>query len=307
MVMALYSNRLFPKKSVQPENVSAIPQTVAAGQSATRPTGRIHPLWRRLAVLVLLALAVDALFVEPYRIEVTHFVVKAPIASPLKIAHLTDLHTRGIGLRERKVLADLDAENPDVIVVTGDSLAGYGGTYAECKEFYRRLHAPLGVWFVRGNWENDHPMRPARREREFYDSAGVHLLDAQAAQLRPDVWFVGISTSYRVQLSPQSFLSAVPQGAYKIALYHEPAIFDRLAGHVDLALSGHTHGGQVRIPYIYPFWLPSGSGSYLEGWYNKAGTKMYVSRGVGMSELPIRFLCRPEVAIITLEPANSSS
>jgi hypothetical protein len=53
---------------------------------------------------------------------------------------------------------------------------------------------------------------------------------------------------------------------------------------------------------VHPFWLPNGSGRYLEGWYEERGTKMYVNRGIGMSVLPIRFRCRPEVAIITIKP-----
>ena len=69
-----------------------------------------------------LAVAVDAFFVEPYRIEVTHSSVQAPLAQPLKIAHLSDLHTSGLGRRERQLLLLLDAEQPDVIVITGDTV-----------------------------------------------------------------------------------------------------------------------------------------------------------------------------------------
>jgi hypothetical protein len=72
-------------------------------------------------------------------------------------------------------------------------------------------------------------------------------------------------------------------------------------------LAGHTHGGQVRIPFVRPFWLPEDSGNYLEGWYEKGGSKMYVNRGLGWTALPVRFLCRPEIDFITVEPESHSS
>jgi hypothetical protein len=95
-------------------------------------------------------------------------------------------------------------------------------------------------------------------------------------------------------------LKTVPQGAYVIAAFHAPAFFDNIAGHVPLVLAGHTHGGQVRLPLVPVFWLPQGSGRFLEGWYAERGSRMYVSRGIGTSFLPIRFLCLPELAIITV-------
>jgi hypothetical protein len=243
-------------------------------------------------------------FVEPYRVEATHYEITGAVSAPLKIAQLTDLHTHGIGRRERRVFAILGAEKPDVIVITGDSLAGYGGTYEDCKEVYEQLHAPLGVWFVRGNWENDHPIRPAKREREFYEGAGVHFLLNANSQLRPDVWLIGLNDPSSGFVRLDTALAGIPQGSYKIALFHAPGYFDRIAGQVNLVLAGHTHGGQVRIPFVPTFWLPEDSGHYLEGWYEKSGSKMYVNRGLGWTALPIRFLCRPEVAIITVEPGS---
>jgi predicted MPP superfamily phosphohydrolase len=198
------------------------------------------------------------------------------------------------------VLEILAAVQPDVIVVTGDSLAGYGGTYQECKEFYEKLHAPYGVWFVRGNWETDTPIRPARREREFYESAGVHLLLNSNVEVRPGVWLIGLDDPTTGTVRLDTAFAGVPADGYKIALFHTPAFFDHIASRVNLVLAGHTHGGQVHIPFVRPFWLPNGSGHYLAGWYEKDGAKMYVNRGIGMSVLPIRFMCPPEVAFITI-------
>lgn len=259
------------------------------------------PIWV-LAALVFAAL--DGLLIEPYWIEVTHPTVRAQSpafgAAPLKIAHLTDVHTHGMGTVERRLLTKLDAERPDVIIITGDSLGGYTGNYRELHEFLQSLHAPLGVWVVRGNRENRRPLGAG--ERAFYASAGVHFLLNEAQMLRPGVWLAGLDDPSSGRPDLEVALRGVPAGAYTIAFFHAPAYFDGTAGRVPLVLAGHTHGGQVRIPFVHPFWLPHGSGRFLEGWYEKNGSRLYVSRGIGTTYLTVRFLCRPELAIITVNP-----
>jgi len=259
--------------------------------------------WLRLATFIILlaglGIAVDALFVEPYAIEVTHSEIHGRVAAPLKIAHLTDLHTHGVGRRERRMFAVLEAEKPDLIVITGDTLAGWGGNYRMCRDVLQRLHAPLGVWTVRGNWEN---WKPLRHEASFYQAAGVHLLVNAGALVRPDVWLAGLDDPYSGTARLDAALAGAPPDAFTIALFHSPAFFDHTEGRAQLSLAGHTHGGQVHIPLIPTFWLPRGSGDFLAGWYEGGDSKMYVSRGLGTSILPVRFLCRPELAFITVEP-----
>jgi predicted MPP superfamily phosphohydrolase len=267
------------------------------------PAGFLRRRWLWLAVALLfilvVAAGVDSLFIEPFRIEVTHFDIQAPISAPLKIAQLSDLHTHGMGRNERHLLAILDAEKPDAIVITGDCLGNLAGNYEWCKQLYEKLHAPLGVWFVRGNWEHDHPLH---RERLFYHVVGVNLLVNASAAIRPDVWLVGLDDPSSGTARLDAALANVPPDAYKIAIFHSPGYFDRMGGRVNLCLTGHTHGGQVRLPFLPPLWLPKGCGRFVEGWYESRGSKMYVNRGLGMSNLPIRFLCRPEISFFTLHP-----
>lgn len=247
-------------------------------------------------LLVLFSVAIDAFWIEPYWIEVTHHEVRAPLTPALKIAHLGDLHTFGIGRRERALLEILDREKPDLIVITGDTLADRG-TYTAVAEMLRRLHAPLGVWLVRGNWENQRPVRS--NEADFYRAAGVNFLLNSGSEIRPGIWLAGLDDITGTP-NESAALAGAPAGAYKIVLFHSPAYYDRVAGRCDLVLAAHTHGGQIRPPLIRPFWLPRGSGRFLEGWYEVKGSRMYVSRGLGTSVIYARFNCRPEVAFITL-------
>lgn len=270
---------------------------MAEGEKQSRP-----PWWRRHIVLLIvaalfIALVVDAFVIEPDNIQVTQYTIHAGIPETLKIADLSDLHTRGVGRPERKVLAILAAEKPDVIIITGDTLADPFGDYEDCMKLYKQMHAPVGVWFVRGNWENWHPIR---HERPFYRRAGVNLLVNQNHELAPGVWLIGLDDPFSGRANLNEAMRGVPADAYKIAAFHAPYFFQTIAGKVNLVLAGHTHGGQVHVPFIKPFWLPEGSGPYLEGWYELNGSRMYVNRGIGMSEIPARFLCRPEVTFITL-------
>lgn len=255
-----------------------------------------------LILCVLLVLSLYAFLWEPYWIEATHHSIEAPVASPIKIAHLTDLHTRGLGRREQLILDLLDKEKPQAIVITGDTLAN-NGTTEMTKPVLSRLRAPFGVWAVRGNWENwlRDPL-----QRAFYDSVGVRLLVNKSQQLADKLWLVGLDDLASGSPDPAKALEGVPPQAFTIALIHSPAGFELIAGRVSLVLAGHTHGGQVNLPVLGPLWLPRGVNGYLAGWYEKRGTRMYVSRGIGTSIYDMRFLARPEVAFFEIRPKKKS-
>jgi predicted MPP superfamily phosphohydrolase len=255
-----------------------------------------------LLIIPVFALVVDAFFIEPYRIEVTHNTLTAAVSSPLKIGLIADIHTRAFGLRERKLISLVEVEKPDVILIAGDTV-GRTDDYADVTTLLQHLHAPLGVWLVRGNWEN-HEL--PENEHAFYAASGVHFLMNEAQPIRPDVWLLGLDDPSSGAPRPDPALQTIPPGAYAIALIHAPAYFEALAGRVPLAFAGHTHGGQIRIPYVPVFWLPRGSGHFMEGWFEERGSHMYVTRGIGTSVIWARFLSRPELSMVTLEPPANS-
>lgn len=239
-------------------------------------------------------------WVEPTWIEVTRHQVLADIDRPLKILQLSDLHTYEFGAREEKVLDIIHREMPDAILISGDTVANEGD-WNSVAILLSRLRAPLGVFLVRGNWEH---WRPDPDELKVYESSGVTFLNNDAHPLTQKVWVVGLDDSLAGDPDPQRALAKVPSDAVRIALFHSPAYFDSIGSSIDLGLAGHTHGGQVRIPFLPPLWLPEGSGAYIESWYTRGPNRMYVSRGVGNSILEMRFACRPEIAVFQLEPSK---
>jgi len=246
--------------------------------------------------VIACALILYAWQVEPFWIEVSHHRIVAGLKSPIRLMVLCDLHTRGFGRLEKRVLEDINSEHPDLIVVIGDCFTP-GADHTAAHQLLSQLKAPLGVWLVRGNWEN---WNPVADEPAFYGSAGVRLLVNSNGAPRADLSIVGFDDPWTGQPSLELAEKNLPEKTYRIAIFHSPIYFDEIAGRYPLCLAGHTHGGQLKFPIIGPLWLPGGCGRYLEGWYERNGSKLYVSRGVGTSVLPIRFLCRPEIPIITL-------
>lgn len=237
-----------------------------------------------------------AYWIEPNWIDVSRYSIKLDVPKPLKIAHLSDLHIRSIAYRERKILGILEQENPDVVVITGDSVAE-NGNHQAVGEFLGKIRAPLGVWSVNGNWEH---WRPSKREQEVYRSAGIKFLNNAAEKLVEGIWIVGIDDALAGNPDVQKAVKHIPKGVITIGLFHSPDFFDQSDIEFDLVFSGHTHGGQVRLPFIAPLWLPDGSGRFVSGWYERNNSKMYVSRGLGNSIFDIRFLCRPELSIVEI-------
>ncbi len=242
---------------------------------------------------------VHMFLVEPSWLEVTHHLLPSKVNAPLKIAHLTDLHIEKTGRLEQRVLAVLAEESPDIVLLTGDYVAA-GGNYAAALKFLSQLSAPLGVWGVDGNWE--HWTGNTGEGSVVANGSNLVMLRNQSRRIRADLWIVGVDDAVAGKPDMESAFREMPAGAFCIALFHSPSYFPLMVGKCPLNLAGHTHGGQIRLPWVKPFWLPAGSGPFVSGWYDGEGSMLYVNRGLGTSILPARLFARPEVAIIQLEP-----
>jgi predicted MPP superfamily phosphohydrolase len=252
--------------------------------------------------LTVLAIAVYAFLIEPYRIERTDVALRSSkLTQRLRVAVVADLQTDRIGAYERKALQmALDAE-PDLILLTGDYLQAPEPESGPLASAFRRLlveldfGAPLGAFAVQGNVErSDWP--------ELFEGTRVSPQPATATLE------IG-----EITLTPVNFydtmdtrLQGAPSERFQLAFGHHPD-FAMGPFPADLIVAGHTHGGQVRLPFVGPLLnfsrVPR---SWTSGTTRLEGDRtLVVSRGIGMERgrAPrLRFLCRPEVVIIDVLP-----
>ena len=233
-------------------------------------------------------------------------------AKPLKIAYAADMHVGcpSVNLRDlRKIVNDLNALNADIIMLGGDFLMRTVllGTYTKpmpIADILADLKAPLGVYSVLGNhdWWNDGPGM-----WEALEKANIRVLENAALKIEKDghgFWVAGMADDMTRNPDYTKTINAVTDDSPVIMLAHDPASFLEIKDRPVVTICGHTHGGQVTIPYVTPIIIPGRAPlKYAYGHIHEQGRDMIVSSGIGTSVLPVRFGRRPEIVLINLEAA----
>lgn len=229
----------------------------------------------------------------------------------MRIAQISDFHyteyTEPFFMRE--VVRQVNRLRPDMVVLTGDfvSFGPWGHAYArrhapECAAILSGLECPLR-YAIMGN----HDVRVG----ESYvigplEEHGIPVLNNRAIPLERDgqrVWLAGLGSVCERRSNPgKAIPGSIANGKEAlIVLAHEPDILPEIARYnADLMLSGHTHGGQVRIPFLPPMMLPPFGKRYVEGLFRQGPTQLYVNRGIGAVGVPFRFRCPPEITLFQL-------
>jgi uncharacterized protein len=254
-------------------------------------------IFKSILLIFLLSLVGYMSVVEPLWIETTFHRIDAPVEKRVRILQLTDLHMKDLGFVEKKVLRLVKDLHPDLIVLTGD-ITSSEMDEKDSLHFLSKLTAPQGVFFVSGYKEY---WSPHNQLGELLKKAGVTNLNNLNYKIQDNLFLVGLDDALKGKLDEYQAFQGIPAHAIKIAIFHTPTHFDLLYKKINIALSGHTHGGQIRLPTLAPIWLPAGSGTYDQGWFKKETSSMYVSRGIGMTGLPFRLLSRPEIAVFDIE------
>lgn len=224
----------------------------------------------------------------------------------LKIAHLSDLHMKKKESVHEKIIAELTKTNPDIIVITG-YFVEKPENIELCIEFVKRLKAKYGVWAVMGNWE--HWMGDPKRFIKCLKKTGINLLINENRKIKIGdtfLYIAGVDDPFSRKDNLPLALEGIPLNSEKIftiLLAHSPDIFELAKQHnILLTLVGHTHGGQVRLPFIGPLYsLTPNMGKYSMGLFKENNSQMYVNPGIGVSKIPFRFFCPPELTIIKLQ------
>lgn len=269
-------------------------------------TARRWSVFGLVTCLLLVAVGVDAFLIEPTWLEVTLYrLTSDKLSRPLKIVVLADLQTDHIGDYERRVLAEVKAQQPDLILWAGDYLQEYRpGRWEPLRDQLRAelaridLRPPLGVYAVGGNVDDD-------RWPQIFDGSDVEVFPATHTV---DLGSVAV-TGLAMRESFSSDVVVPPRDAFHIVLGHCPN-FALGKVDADLLVAGHVHGGQVRIPGVGPLMtLTNIPRRWAVGLTQLDEHRtLVVSRGIGMERANaprLRFLCRPELMVLEISPKAS--
>ena len=220
------------------------------------------------------------------------------------IAHLTDVHRHEpIGLPYIRRCLNLAAgANPDVVAFTGDFVSQTADYMPGLAAEIRTLAERFATYAVLGNHDY---WAGADRVRDSLEEVGVRVLVNEAIAVERDsasLSLVGLDDLWEGKPDLDRALARVPSESIKVVLEHNPDLIDDFAERgIELALCGHTHGGQVALPFVGPLIVPSKFGTkYAKGLFRMGKTQMYVNKGIGAIRPAVRFLTRPEVAVVRL-------
>jgi predicted MPP superfamily phosphohydrolase len=269
---------------------------------------------------------------EPAHQGVTRYKLKPahwPEGRRLRLAMISDLHVGGPHMpvaRVREIVTQTNALKPDLTLLVGDFVASRARrpddpAPSEWATELARLDAPAGRFAVLGNhdwWQDERAQRELKGPTQStiaLEAAGIPVLENRAIRLETSggpLWIAGLGDQEAFVLGrrPRGFrygiddlpatLAMIDDDAPVILIAHEPDIFARVPARVALTLSGHTHGGQVRLFGWSPI-VPSRYGNrYAYGHVRENGRDLVVSAGLGTSKLPIRLGAPPEIVLIEL-------
>lgn len=277
---------------------------------------------RRTVLIVVLAI-LAALFLwlqwGNTSLQTTHIRLqstKIPISfNGFTIVQVSDLHNAEFGRGQRRLLDAIRKASPDLIAVTGDQIDAHHTDVGKAMEFINGAVRIAPVYYVTGNNEAETGAYAALQEQMI--DAGVVLLRNTGIEIDheggsilllglddPDFTTMGDSAQDSAVVVDAE-LKKIPRtgGRYTILLSHRPELLDVYAANgIDLVLSGHAHGGQIRLPFVGGLVAPDQGlfPRYTQGVYTEDQTSMVVSRGLGNSVFPLRINDRPELMVIAL-------
>jgi predicted MPP superfamily phosphohydrolase len=286
------------------------PMTQASTGQVTRRT------FLKAGVFAAGGLALYAGEIERHWIDVQHVDIRLgnlPEAfRGFRIAHMADFHYGEYSEPTfiRSVVRRVNALRPDLIALTGDFISAgpmvrrISVDFAyHCADLLGKLECPRKFASM-GN----HDVLVSRiGVTDALESRGIPVLHNHAIPIEKDgarLWLAGVADT--IVGTDADLSAAIPLGRQAgseplILMAHEPDYADEVVGSgVDLMLSGHTHGGQVRIPFMPLMNLPPMGKKYVEGHFSLSGLQLYVTRGIGTVGVPFRFRCPPEITLITL-------
>lgn len=266
-----------------------------------------------ILMTILIMIYIYARFIEPELLTVRYETINTDYIKKeeIKILQFSDTHiSEYFDIDDLNNAIDkINEENPDIVVFTGDLIDQFNNyenkdNIHEIWEALGSINAPI-KYAVYGN--HDYGGGAEKVYKEIMEKSGFKLLINEKEELHQyNINFIGMDDSIFGEYEPAVISGQMDKDMYNIVLSHEPDVADKLLEYsIDLLLAGHSHGGQVNLPFAN--YLPSLGEKYVRGFYdfdNFRQTKVYVNIGLGTSTIPMRFMAAPELTVITLKKNN---
>lgn len=265
---------------------------------------------RKLFLVIILLLLIWSNFIEPNLLVINHQTFKIKGLEGLKIVFVGDFHVKPYQKNRLKyVVKQINAQHPDLILSAGDFVSGHHPKQSlpieEIAKELANLKSKYGFYTVLGNhdwWQG------GEKIQKVLEKNGIIVLGNENRKLNINgktLYITGVEDMGTRQVDLVKALKNVNRPT--ILLTHTPDSFPfvtdianfKITGKVDLTLAGHTHGGQVNLPFIGALIVPSSYGKkYAKGLVNENDKKIFITKGIGTSILPVRFNCVPEIVVI---------
>ncbi|AQQ10066.1 phosphodiesterase YaeI [Sedimentisphaera cyanobacteriorum] len=246
---------------------------------------------------------VYACFIEPRWLEISRHRIETDKLenTSFRIVQITDTHCDKRAVLEQRLVREVRRLSPDAVVFTGDACnIGEYVAKQRFRELFSNIDPPLGIYGCEGNWSFD--------TRKLFEQAGIDPLFNESRTIEKNGETLQI---YGADFQNPNIegLTKLDEESFRLFLYHSPDLFEAVPqGSAELYLAGHTHGGQIALPFYGAIITFSRYGKkYEEGMFEKPGMQMYVSRGVGLDGggvIKARFLARPELAVFDIVPKD---
>ena len=226
-------------------------------------------------------------------------------ADDFRIVQVSDLHNAKFGKNNSRLISKIKDQSPDIIVITGDIVDSNHTNIDTATDFCKEAVKIAPCYYITGN----HEMWLTEDESDtLYSgmtSADVTILDSTTITLENGIYLTGLGDDHLYDGTLAKLSDSVPDDALHIVLAHEPQYLEEeyTLSSPDLIITGHAHGGQVRLPFIGGIVAPDQGffPKYTAGEYKSGDTTMYVSRGLGNSVIPLRLFNTPEINLLKIK------
>ncbi|RLD26827.1 MAG: metallophosphoesterase [Bacteroidetes bacterium] len=247
----------------------------------------------------------DILWFEKYIIDWNYFDISNGKKNKIKIIQISDLHINTLQSFHKSIAKKINSIKPDLVLITGDSV-NTTKYLNSLNEFLILIDKSILKYAITGNREY-YGNVDLNKLKDIYEKSNCELLINENRNfIKKDrtIAIIGIDDFIRGNADFNKSVENLSLADTNIVLTHCPEHRDIILQEkrdlkIDLILSGHTHGGQINF-FGYVYFKPIGSGKYLKGWYKEKEPKMYVSKGIGTSLIPIRFGSRAEMVVFDI-------